>query len=111
MIDALSEMSTNLLNDLPRDILGLREMIREKRVPDTLEGKSNAAMVKLDGNGYVATDPNSVYIRCGPLMVYSSAHLEYEDKPRNFKVSLQQDDLCKLLKEKERMVEKALSID
>lgn len=84
LLDVISKM--NLLEGLPNDIFELRETLRDPAKPDDRTTKSGGIRVTLSDGSKIMSDAHSLDVFCRPFgkLSYSSANMEYEEKPREF---------------------------
>jgi hypothetical protein len=92
----------HLSEGLPADILELRELLRDPTKPDDRITKSGRmALTLLDGSKLTRDQHSlSVFCRPGVIAKYSSGHLDYEDKPRDFYPVHDVTGLCTIMRAK-----------
>lgn len=76
----------NLSEGLPGDIFELRELLRDPTKLDDRITKSGAMALTLSDGSKLTRDQHSLSVFCRPGVIakYSSGHLDYDDKPRDF---------------------------
>lgn len=94
LLDVISQI--DLLEGLPKDVFELRETLRDPSKSDDRTTKSGGFWVTLSDGSKIMSDAHSLDVFCRPFgkLSYSSANMEYEDKPRAFSPKWIVSEVC-----------------
>ena len=109
LLDVVSQL--NLLEELPADIFELRELLRDPAKPDDRITKGGSMTLRLVDDSRLIKTQHSLLLYCDPGVVahYSSGHLEYEEKPRDFHPINDVTRLCNILRAKLELFQHLMS--